>query len=63
MAKTSMINREVKRTKLAKQYAVKRDALKKIICSQDASYEDKMDRSSCRSSRVIRRRAARPRAA
>ena len=42
MAKTSMVNREVKRTKLAKQHATKRDALKKIISSQDASYEDKM---------------------
>jgi small subunit ribosomal protein S14 len=43
MAKTSMINREVKRAKLAKQHAAKREALKKIISSQDASYEDKMD--------------------
>lgn len=43
MAKTSMVNREVKRTKLAKQYAAKRDALKKIISRQDASYEEKMD--------------------
>ena len=29
MAKTSMINREVKRAKLAKQHGAKRDALKK----------------------------------
>ncbi|MBS0215136.1 MAG: 30S ribosomal protein S14 [Proteobacteria bacterium] len=43
MAKTSMVNREVKRAKLAKQHAAKRDALKKIISSQDASYEEKMD--------------------
>ena len=43
MAKTSMINREAKRAKLAKQHAAKRDALKKIITSQDASYEEKMD--------------------
>ena len=43
MAKTSMINREAKRAKLAKQHAAKRDALKKIISSQDASYEEKMD--------------------
>ena len=42
MAKTSMINRETKRAKLAKQHAGKREALKKIISSQDASYEDKM---------------------
>ena len=43
MAKTSMINREAKRAKLAKQYAAKRDALKKIISSTTASYEEKME--------------------
>ncbi|WP_101926030.1 MULTISPECIES: 30S ribosomal protein S14 [Luteimonas] len=43
MAKTSMINREVKRTKLAKQHGAKRDALKKIISSTTASYEEKAD--------------------
>ena len=45
MAKTSMINREAKRAKLAKQHAAKREALKKIISSQDASYEEKMEAS------------------
>ncbi|MDO5610244.1 MAG: 30S ribosomal protein S14 [Pseudomonadota bacterium] len=45
MAKTSMINRDLKRTKLVKQYADKREALKKILKSQDASYEEKMDAS------------------
>ncbi|PZQ30951.1 MAG: 30S ribosomal protein S14 [Stenotrophomonas acidaminiphila] len=43
MAKTSMVNRDSKREKLAKQYAAKRDALKKIISSQNASYEEKAD--------------------
>ena len=43
MAKTSMVNRDIKRKKLAKKYAAKRDALKKIIASPTASYEDKMD--------------------
>jgi small subunit ribosomal protein S14 len=43
MAKTSMVNREIKREKLAKKYATKRAELKKIISSQTASYEDKMD--------------------
>ena len=43
MAKTSMVNREIKRAKLVKQHADKRAALKKIISSQDASYEEKMD--------------------
>ncbi len=43
MAKTSMVNRETKRTKLVKKFAVKRDGLKKIISSQTASYEEKMD--------------------
>jgi len=43
MAKTSMVNRDIKREKLAKQYAAKRDALKKIISSQNASYEEKAE--------------------
>ncbi len=43
MAKTSMVNREIKRAKLAKKYAAKREALKKIINSQDGSLEEKMD--------------------
>jgi small subunit ribosomal protein S14 len=43
MAKTSMVNREVKRTKLAKKYAAKRDELKKIVSSESSSYEERMD--------------------
>ena len=43
MAKTSMVNREIKRAKLAKQHGAKRDALKKIISSPTASYEEKME--------------------
>ena len=43
MAKTSMVNREIKREKLAKKYAAKRESLKKIISNVDASFEDKMD--------------------
>lgn len=43
MAKTSMVNRDLKRTKLVKKFAAKRDALKKIIASDASSYEDKMD--------------------
>ena len=43
MAKTSMVNREVKRAKLVKKYAAKREALKQVISSQSASYEEKMD--------------------
>ena len=43
MAKTSMINRDVKRAKLAKKFAAKRDALKKTIASGKASYEEKME--------------------
>ncbi len=45
MAKTSMINRDLKRSKLAKKYAGKREALKNILKSQDASYEEKMEAS------------------
>lgn len=43
MAKTSMVNRDLKRAKLAKKFAAKRDSLKKIISSDASSYEDKMD--------------------
>ncbi|WP_433853785.1 30S ribosomal protein S14 [Stenotrophomonas nitritireducens] len=43
MAKTSMVNRDIKREKLAKKYADKRAALKKIVSSQDASYEEKIE--------------------
>ena len=45
MAKTSMVNREVKRAKLAKKHAGKREELKKIIASDSASYEEKLDAS------------------
>jgi small subunit ribosomal protein S14 len=41
MAKTSMINRELKRTKLAAKYKAKRDELKAIIASPTVSMEDK----------------------
>jgi small subunit ribosomal protein S14 len=43
MAKTSMINREIKRKKLNKQHGTKRLALKKIISSTTASYEEKIE--------------------
>ena len=43
MAKTSMIEREDKRTKLVAKHAAKRAELKKIISSVKASYEEKMD--------------------
>ncbi|KFN49698.1 30S ribosomal protein S14 [Arenimonas composti] len=43
MAKTSMVNRDVKRKKLVAKFAAKRAELKKIISSATASYEDKMD--------------------
>jgi small subunit ribosomal protein S14 len=43
MAKTSMVNREVKRAKLAKKYAAKREALKKIVSSESSSYDERME--------------------
>ena len=43
MAKTSMVNGDAKRAKLAKQHAAKRDALKKIVSSPTASYEEKIE--------------------
>ncbi len=43
MAKTSMVNREVKREKLAKRYAAKRAELKKVLAdpkvTEEAFYE------------------------
>ncbi|MDG9729503.1 30S ribosomal protein S14 [Ignatzschineria sp. RMDPL8A] len=41
MAKVSMINRENKRTELVAKYAEKREELKKIISSEDATMEEK----------------------
>jgi small subunit ribosomal protein S14 len=43
MAKTSMVNRDVKRAKLVKKYAAKRAELKKIIANPKSSYEDKVE--------------------
>jgi small subunit ribosomal protein S14 len=43
MAKTSMINRDIKRKKLVKKFATKRAALKATISSDASSYEEKMD--------------------
>ena len=43
MAKTSMVNRETKRAKLVKKHAEKRAELKKIISSQTAGYEEKIE--------------------
>lgn len=40
MAKTSMINREVKREKLAKKYAAKRAELKSIIKNPNSTAEE-----------------------
>jgi len=41
MAKTSMIQREIKRTKLVKKYAAKRTALKETIHNINTSDEDR----------------------
>ncbi len=38
MAKTSMINRDLKRAKLVKRHAAKRAELKKIVSSATASH-------------------------
>ncbi|PZO07713.1 MAG: 30S ribosomal protein S14 [Lysobacteraceae bacterium] len=42
MAKTSMVNRDIKRKKLVKKFAARRTDLKTIITSVTASYEEKM---------------------
>ena len=38
-----MVNRDLKRTRLAQKYAAKREELKKIISSETSSYDEKMD--------------------
>lgn len=43
MAKTSMVNRDIKRKKLVKKFATKRAELKNIVNSVTASFEEKMD--------------------
>jgi small subunit ribosomal protein S14 len=43
MAKKSMIAREVKRSKLVKQLAGKRAALKETISSEESSFDEKME--------------------
>ena len=43
MAKTSMVNREVKRTKLAAKYAVKRAELKRVIRDLNVSEEERQE--------------------
>jgi small subunit ribosomal protein S14 len=46
MAKTSMVNRDIKRSSLVKKYAAKRAELKAIVASPTASYDEKMDAQS-----------------
>lgn len=43
MAKKSMINRELKRARLAKKYAAKRAELKAVILDQERSPEERED--------------------
>lgn len=42
MAKTSMVEREKRRAKLATRYAAKRAELKRVVADPTAEYEDKM---------------------
>ena len=64
MAKTSMVNRDIKRAKLVKKYAAKRAELKAIVLSATASYDEKMAaQTSCRSCRAMPARHACARAA
>ncbi|ANB18616.1 30S ribosomal protein S14 [Dokdonella koreensis] len=42
MAKKSMVNREIKRTKLVKRHAAKRAELKAIVASPTVSYDEKI---------------------
>lgn len=45
MAKTSMVQRELKRVRTVKKYAEKRKALKDIISSASSSFEERMEAS------------------
>lgn len=42
MAKTSMVNREIKRAKMVQKFATRRAELKNIVLSPTASYDEKM---------------------
>ena len=41
MAKKSMVNRELKRSRMVAQYADKRASLKKMMADETASYEER----------------------
>lgn len=43
MAKTSMVQREAKRTKLVAKHAEKRAVLKELISNADTPFEEKME--------------------
>ncbi len=43
MAKTSMVNRDIKRAKLVKKYAVKRAELKAVIANPKSSYDERFE--------------------
>ena len=43
MAKTSMVNRDLKRTKLVQKHAANRAELKAVVLSPNASYDEKME--------------------
>lgn len=43
MAKTSMVERETKRAKLVKKYAVRRAELKKAVANPKLSFDDRME--------------------
>jgi len=43
MAKQSMVQRDLKRIKIAEKYAAKRAAIKAVIADPNASYEEMME--------------------
>jgi len=43
MAKTSMVNRDLKRKKIAKKFASQRAELKKIIANPKSSYDERAE--------------------
>ena len=43
MAKKALVNREIRRDKLVKRYGARRIELKKVVASETATYDEKME--------------------
>lgn len=43
MAKKALVNREIRRDKLVKRYGARRIELKKVVASETATYDEKLE--------------------